>query len=39
MKFIDRFSKQATSDPEYLEELSTLILTGFMALLVLMIFI
>lgn len=39
MKFLDLFTKQATNDPEYLEELSTIVLTGFMTLLVLVILI
>jgi hypothetical protein len=39
MKFFDLIINQSANDPEYLEGISTMVLTGFMTLLVLVILI
>ena len=39
MKFVDTLLKNATQDPEFLEGFSTMVLTGFMTLLVIIMFI
>ena len=39
MKFFDLLLKNAANDPEFLEGFSTVVLTGFMALLVIIMFI
>jgi len=39
MKYLDRLLKIAANDPEYLEGFSTAVLTGFMTLLVIIMFI
>ncbi len=39
MKFIDMLLKSASNDPDFLEGFSTVVLTGFMALLVIILFI
>ncbi len=39
MKFVDRLFNNAANDPEFLEGFSTAVLTGFMALLVIIMFI
>ncbi len=39
MKFVDMLFKNAAKDPEFLEGFSTAVLTGFMTLLVIIMFI